>query len=103
MMCYIICNRKTFGGERKMEKVEKIKKEFIKPGFEKEEIEEAFKEEYIPAFLAGTINRELRRKKREKDNELLRELGPDNFEIEYQKRFGKMINTAENARKFWGR
>jgi len=82
-------------------KKEKIKKELIKLLKDKDFVEFAFGEECRNTLLAGAIDGSLRGAKRERANELLKELGPDEFEMEYEKKVGKKVDTVKAARRFW--
>lgn len=66
-------------------------------------VEWAFTLETRNSALAGAIDGRLTGKERERANQLLKELGPDRFELEFEKKFGKVVDTVENSRKFWNR
>lgn len=80
--------------------VEKVKKEFVALGIPREEVEYAFNDECRNAMLAGMIDR-LPEDKRKIANSLLRLLGPDSFEVFFEKKFGKKVDTVKMCREFW--
>lgn len=81
--------------------VEEIKRELCEL-LPREDVEWAFRQEARNAALAGLIDLHLRGKKRERASQLLKELGADEFEREYEKKFGEKVDTVERARRFWG-
>ncbi len=61
----------------------------------------AFRQECRNAALAGAIDDALAGADWLRANQLLEELGPDEFEAKHEEKFRVAVNTAEDARRFW--